>query len=73
MLVSAVSCLGGFHHLLLLTGLGPLGVAAGIWLLGFLWELGSHVALRKEGSLPIRSALLAGLPWVLVIVYIAGT
>ena len=71
--LKSVIIVGGFHHLLLLTGFGPLGIAAAIWLLAFSTVVGWHVATRAEGPPPIKSALLAGLPAVVIIVYLAGT
>ena len=56
--------------MLLLTGLLPLFAAVAVWLLGIVWVLGSHIVRRAEGPLPFKSAVLAGLPWVIIIVYL---
>ena len=71
--LKSVTIAGGFHHLLRLTGFGPLGIAAALWFMAFLTEVGWHVATRAEGPPRIKSACLAGLPAVVIIVYLAGT
>ena len=60
---------GGYHRVLVWTGVAPLLLLALIALASALFVLGGHVTRRAAGPLPVKRALLAGLPAELLLLY----
>ena len=60
-----------YHQVLVMTGVAPLVLLALIATVSALLVLGGHVMRRTAGPLPVKRALLAGLPAELLVLYAA--
>ena len=59
--------INAYHQVLVMTGVAPLVLLALIAMVSALFVLGGHVMRRTAGPLPVKRALLAGLPAELLV------